>query len=180
MYNLLTPNFYLMGFHMMLTIGKTAKAVGLSKTSIHKHIESGKLSATWNEKTNPRQREIDASEILRVYGVDITLPHSERKQVAQQNTMDNSGVDGVVKAKDETIAVLKQTLEDLRGQLAVKDEQIQNYSRLLAAPKTAASGAIPVPSPIRAAQDALANVQAVAQTQEPEPPNKSFWRRLVG
>ena len=120
---------------MIYTIGQTAKAVGLSKTTICKHIESGKLSATWNEQTNPRQREIDTSEILRVYGVDVTVPPSERKRVTQENTSVDTPLQLVVKAKDETISTLKAEVERLASQIEQKDEQIAAANRLLAAPK---------------------------------------------
>ncbi len=130
-----TPTMTQGGHTMIYTIGQTAKAVGLSKTTICKHIESGKLSARWNEDTNPRQREIDTSEILRVYGVDVTVPPSQRQQVTPQNTIANTPLDMVVKAKDETIAALKADIDRLAAQIAAKDEQIAAANRLLAAPK---------------------------------------------
>jgi uncharacterized small protein (DUF1192 family) len=120
---------------VIFTIGQTAKAVGLSKTSICKHIENGKLSATWNEQTNPRQREIDASEILRVYRVDMSLPPSERKPVTHESANVDTPLQLVVKAKDETIATLKAEVERLASQLDQKDEQLAAVNRLLAAPK---------------------------------------------
>jgi uncharacterized small protein (DUF1192 family) len=120
---------------MILTIGQTAKAVGLSKTSICKHIENGKLSASWNHTTNPPQREIDASEIMRVYGVDVTLPPSRRPTGDGKKQSADTPLEMVVKAKDETIAALKAENERLVGQIEAKDEQIAAANRLLAAPK---------------------------------------------
>lgn len=120
---------------MIYTIGQTARAVGLSKTTICKHLESGKLSGSWNHDTKPPQREIDTSEIKRVYGVDVTLPPSERKRVTPQNTSVDTPLDMVVKAKDETIAALKGEVERLAAQIEAKDEQLAAANRLLAAPK---------------------------------------------
>jgi len=120
---------------MMFTVGQTAKAVGLSKTTIIKHIENGKLSAAWNEDTKPRQREIDASEILRVYGVDITTPPSRRQPADTKKHSVDTTLEVVLKAKDETIAALKQENDRLAWQIEAKDKQIEAAQRLLAAPK---------------------------------------------
>lgn len=49
---------------MKYTLGTAAKATGLSKTTIHRAIKSGKLSANRNENGS---FEIDASELHRVY-----------------------------------------------------------------------------------------------------------------
>jgi hypothetical protein len=49
---------------MKHTLGTAAKATGLSKTTIHRAIKSGKLSANRNENGS---FEIDASELHRVY-----------------------------------------------------------------------------------------------------------------
>ncbi len=122
---------------MLLTIGQTAKAVGLSKTAICKHIENGKLSASWNENTNPRQREIDASEIMRVYGVDVTLPPSRRQVIDAKKHNVDTYLDLLLKAKDEQLASLKAENERLVSQVATKDEQLAAANRLLAAPRDA-------------------------------------------
>jgi uncharacterized small protein (DUF1192 family) len=121
---------------MILTIGMTAKAVGLSKTTICKHIETGKISAAWNKDTNPPQREIDASEIMRVYGVDVTLPASRRPTADTKSAGSDTTVEIIVKAKDETISALKAEISRLAAQIETKDEQIAAANRLLAAPKS--------------------------------------------
>jgi uncharacterized small protein (DUF1192 family) len=130
-----TPTITPSGYAMILTIGQTAKAVGLSKTSICKHIASGKLSAAWNNDTNPPQREIDGSEIMRVYGVDMALPPSKRRTVDTKIASVDTPLDMVVKAKDETIAALKAEVDRLAAQIETKDGQIAAANRLLAAPK---------------------------------------------
>lgn len=50
-----------------LNITQTAKHVGLSRTSIYRHIRSGKITAERDQDGNPM---IDLSEIERVYGRD--------------------------------------------------------------------------------------------------------------
>jgi uncharacterized small protein (DUF1192 family) len=120
---------------MILTIGMTAKAVGLSKTTICKHIESGKISAAWNKDANPPQREIDASEIMRVYGVDVTLPPSRKATGDAKSAEADTTLEIIVKAKDETISALKAEIGRLAAQIETKDEQIAAANRLLAAPK---------------------------------------------
>lgn len=120
---------------MLLTIGQTAKATGLSKTTIAKHIENGKVSAGWNNDTNPPQREIDASEILRVYGVDVNLPPSRRQRVTPTKEPENNPVNDLLKAKDDQIQTLKDQVRTLEHQLDTKDGQIGQLQRLLEAPK---------------------------------------------
>ena len=166
---------------MLLTIGQTAKAVSLSKTTICKHIENGKISASWNNETNPPQREIDASEIKRAYGVDVTLPPSKRKEVTQTSVNEINAVGELLKAKDKMI-------EMLEAQLKIKDDQIQNYSRLLAAPKPEEAAVIVMPAPAAPApiQAATEAVEAIKTEIEAEAPpaektqGRGFWRFLGG
>jgi hypothetical protein len=144
-----------------LTIGQTSRAVGVSKTTICKHIENGKLSADWNEATNPRQREIDSSEIMRVYAVDVTVPPSKRQVIDTKKHNVDTYLDLLLKAKEEQLATLKAENERLAGQIAAKDEQLAAANRLLAAPRP---------------EDRLAPLleklerQYAAMLAEPEPP----------
>lgn len=171
---------------MILTIGQTAKAVGLSKTSICKHIENGKLSASWNNDTKPPQREIDASEIMRVYGVDVTLPPSRRPTGDGKKHSDDTPLEMVVKAKDETIATMKAEIERLDRQVAVKDEQLAAANRLLTAPKgdpfAAVLERLQKMEREFAGQEAAAPVETQpAKTDLAPAPNRgSLWQRLTG
>ena len=59
---------------MKYSLGKAAEATGKSKTTIHRAINSGKLSAVRNEQG---EYEIDPSELMRVY--DIVTPEPQKR-----------------------------------------------------------------------------------------------------
>jgi hypothetical protein len=102
---------------MKYTLGKAAAATGKSKTTIHRAISSGKISAIRNEQG---EYEIDPSELMRVY--DIVTPEPQKR-----NGMERS-VTPV--AADET-PVLRAEIEGLKQQLAlVKDERDDLRRRL--------------------------------------------------
>ena len=154
---------------MQFTVAAVAAALGKTKQAVQKDIITKCISTSWDETANPRRRMIDASEIIRVYGIDMMLPPSKRQQLADKDDNQINEVADLIKAKDEMIAVLKE-------QLVIKDEQIQNYSRLLAAPK-------PENDPYAAILERLEAIEKeVVSSPEPtvEPPRKGFWARLVG
>jgi hypothetical protein len=157
---------------MQFTVAAVAATLGKTKQAVQKEIITKRVSTVWDETVNPRRRMIDASEIERVWHIDMTLPPSKRQQLVEKEGDQINAVADLLKAKDDMIALLKE-------QLIIKDEQIKNYGLLLAAPKAEAPAVIPPPPPLQAAQDALAEVQVVANAQEPEP-SRGFWARLVG
>src|ERR687897_633670 len=94
---------------MKYTLGKAAEATDKSKTTIHRAITSGKLSAMRNEQG---EYEIDPSELLRVY--DIVTPEPQKR-----NEMERS----VTPVMVDEAAVLSGALEGLEPQLGmIKDE----------------------------------------------------------
>jgi len=102
---------------MKYTLGKAAEATGKSKTTIHRAIHSGKLSAFRNEQG---EYEIDPSELMRVY--DIVTPEPKR-----QNDMERS----VIPVTSDESPVLRAEIEGLKQQLAlVKDERDDLRRRL--------------------------------------------------
>jgi len=102
---------------MKYTLGKAAEATGKSKTTIHRAISSGKLSAIRNEQG---EYEIDPSELMRVY--DIVTPEPQKR-----NDMERSVTPVTV---DET-PVLRAEIEGLKQQLALlKDERDDLRRRL--------------------------------------------------
>ena len=102
---------------MKYTLGKAAEATGKSKTTIHRAISSGKLSAMRNEQG---EYEIDPSELLRVY--DIVTPEPQKR-----NEMERS----VTPVMVDEAAVLRAEIEGLKQQLALlKDERDDLRRRL--------------------------------------------------
>jgi chromosome segregation ATPase len=96
------------------TLGKAALATGKSKTTLHRAITSGKLSASRNEGG---AYEIDPAELMRVY--EIVTPEPQRR-----HDMERSGTG------DDT-RVLRTEIEGLKQQLALlKDERDDLRRRL--------------------------------------------------
>jgi hypothetical protein len=97
--------------HMAYTLGEATKATGISKTSLHRAIKSGRISA---KKKDDGSYEIDPSELHRVYPA-----------VEQGNSSDNSVLEQTV--TPETLVeteVLRREVQLLRERLTDKDEMI--------------------------------------------------------
>ena len=102
---------------MKYTLGKAAEATGKSKTTIHRAISSGKLSAIRNEQG---EYEIDPLEFMRVY--DIVTPEPQKRSDMERSV--------TPVAVDEP-AVLRAEIEGLKQQLALlKDERDDLRRRL--------------------------------------------------
>ena len=102
---------------MKHTAGTAAKAVGKTKSTITKAIASGKLSAVKNDSG---AWEIDVAELHRVY------PPAPIETVSQQanstpignggNTIENQGLERLVKSLEEQVEDLKQDRDQWRVQ----------------------------------------------------------------
>ena len=96
------------------TLGKAALAIGKSKTTLHRAITSGKISAIRNEDG---EYEIDPAELMRVY--EIVTPQPQKRSEMERSV-----------TVDET-PVLRAEIEGLKQQLAlVKDERNDLRRRL--------------------------------------------------
>jgi polyhydroxyalkanoate synthesis regulator phasin len=95
--------------HTFYTLGEAAKATGKAKGTIKNAISKGRLSAQKNDKG---EYSIDPAELHRVYK---PLP-TEQEQL---NTVTPPSITGVTQAEKDAleaqIELLKQTVEDLRG-----------------------------------------------------------------
>lgn len=102
---------------MKHTAGTAAKAVGKTKSTITKAIASGKISATKNASG---AWEIDVAELHRVY------PPAPKETVSQQanstptenggNTIENQGLERLVKSLEEQVEDLKNDRDQWRLQ----------------------------------------------------------------
>jgi hypothetical protein len=102
------------GTPMKYTLGKAALATGKSKTTLHRAITSGKLSAVRN---TDGEYEIDPAELMRVY--EIVTPEPQKQSDMERSVTAN-----------ETL-VLRAEIEGLKQQLAlVKDERDDLRRRL--------------------------------------------------
>ena len=145
---------------MGITLNQAAKAYKRGKSTIQAALISGNLSAKKNELGN---WEIEPSEMDR--WVSLTA-RPEPEPLPEPLPEPQLNAQYLIK-----IARLEATIEALHEE---RDRQTSNYRELQ--DKLVAL----LPSPAKQAEAALAEVQAAAHSPEPEPPTKSFWRRLVG
>jgi hypothetical protein len=73
---------------MKYTLGKAARATGKSKTTLHRAITSGKISAPRNAQG---EYEIDPAELMRVDEI-ITPQPQKRDDIARSVTVDETPV----------------------------------------------------------------------------------------
>ncbi len=103
---------------MKLNKSRAAKAVGITRATLDRHIKENKLSV---EKNGRGHVVIDVSELERVYdkvdidtvsnSVQIKQPNTNQYKPIQTNTNQTVSYDAVVKVKDELIEHLTKELE---------------------------------------------------------------------
>ena len=102
---------------MQYTLGEAAKATGKSKTTLHRAIKSGKISAT---KKNDNSYSIDPSELHRVFPL-ATLEHTP-EQLQRNDEEHQGGTAATLRFQLETIEnerererqLMQETIADLR------------------------------------------------------------------
>jgi hypothetical protein len=143
---------------MAYTLGEATKATGLSKTSLHRAIKSGRISAT---KTDSGSYEIDPAELHRVFPVAANRNSSDDPDLGQGGTRKISTETGVLRRELE---LLREERERERGQLS---EQIDDLKRRLDQAEQE-----------RREKDRQLTALLTDQReqQEPEPQRRSWWR----
>ena len=119
---------------MKYTLGKAAEATGKSKTTIHRAVNSGKLSAIWNEHG---EYEIDPSELMRVY--DIVTPEPQKRSDMERSvtpvTVDEvPGLRAEIEGLKQQLALLKDERDDLRRRLNEDSAERRRLTLLLTEP----------------------------------------------
>ncbi len=95
-----------------LNLTQAAKAAGIARGTLYKHIQEGKISCQLDDKG---KRVIDTSELMRVYG-EINQPEtaherSEDRPIEQKETQEETEVVEVLR---ERIGDLEKQVEDMR------------------------------------------------------------------
>ncbi len=95
-----------------LNLTQAAKAAGIARGTLYKHIDEGKISCQLDDKG---KRVIDTSELMRVYG-QINQPEtdderSEESPIEHKETQEETDVVQVLR---ERIGGLEKQVEDLR------------------------------------------------------------------
>jgi uncharacterized protein (UPF0276 family) len=128
-----------------INLTQAAKLTGKNRTTIWRHIKSGKLSASKDFDDNPV---VDTSELMRVYGgFAIPLQHLETEEKQQQTTplmqhpVDEDIAIQIARAITEAqkplldkISLLADKVENLTNRLEYKSNDIDNNVRTLNSP----------------------------------------------
>lgn len=151
----------------VFTLGQAAKEAGVSKTSLHRAVKSGRVSASRNDDGT---FSIDPAELFRVYPRNSG---TQGRDVPVEQTVTASGTDGTAEriALAARLAVLESQAEmqaeriaELKEQRDSWQRQAEQAQRLLAAP----------PPPPTTAPDPVI-------TPEPVPAKRrGFFARLLG
>lgn len=98
-----------------VSITKAAKLAGISRTTFYeKYIKKGKISISQDSKG---QKEVDVSEILRVFG---TL-QDDTKKSAEPNTK----IEQVLQS--EQVSILQERLKGAEALLREREQELQEY-----------------------------------------------------
>lgn len=108
-----------------LSITAAAKAAGVSRQTMYKkYINHGLISV----ETINDIKQIDTSELLRVFGSLQPVDEPDLQPTTEQDTM----IDNVaIAAKDELIAILKQQIEDNKEREKWLMQQLEKTTHLL-------------------------------------------------
>jgi hypothetical protein len=143
---------------MTYTLGEAAKATGNSKTTIHRAIKSGRVSAT---RKDDGSYEIDPAELHRVYPPKSSSNGFTNDNLEQTVTrLETEGLRREVELLRERMADKDSVIDDLRHDrdraqderdrlLKVIEEQAGSVRQLIAPPKPAPEPQRPAPKGLR-------------------------------
>jgi hypothetical protein len=132
------------GGRMGYSLGQAAKAAGRSKTTIHRAISSGRLSATRNESGG---YSIDPAELARVFQedrsgnstVESTITGSWDRFGAERLAAERDRFEALAEERAATIRDLRAGLDDLRTRLDASEAERRQLSERL-------GGLLPAPA----------------------------------
>lgn len=116
---------------MSYTLGDAAKATGKSKTTLHRAIKSGRISAS---KSEDGSYSIEPSELHRVFPAvtvgtpSVPLPRNDEEQLSNTLAALRIQLEMQEKERDRERALLQETIADLRED---RDQWRQQATRLL-------------------------------------------------
>ena len=98
---------------MSYTLGDAAKAAGKSKTTLHRAIKSGKISAN---KAEDGSYSIDPAELHRVFPPAPVVPLQRNDMEQSSNTLETLRIqlEMLEKERERERALLQETIADLR------------------------------------------------------------------
>ncbi len=132
-----------------LNLTQAAKAAGIARGTLYKHIDEGKISCQLDDKG---KRVIDTSELMRVYG-EIKQPETiqERSEERPTEHKEAQAEADVVQVLRERIGDLEKHVEDLRQD---KEASRKREAELLAIVKQQQTLLLPAGDTGRGGKDA--------------------------
>ena len=109
----------------IITINEAANLVGKSIKTIYRHIESGKLSCVIDDNG---RKVIDIAELVRVYGLDLSLIENDNKVSMSDN---GNGVENNIIHLEKEIELLKMLLVEKDKLLNEKDQRNADLKQAL-------------------------------------------------
>jgi len=126
-----------------LSLSAAAKAAGISRSTLHDHIKTGKISA---HISGQGRRAVDTSELLRVYGALQVIPDSSVVQSAGHfRTVPDTPAGQELSGRVAVLEAEKRGLQDLLHEKDARIEELRHTVRLLEFKP--ASPAVPVSCP---------------------------------
>lgn len=183
------------------SIAAAHRITGKSRTTISKHIKQGKLSCETN--SDGKQKLIDASELIRVYGDECNFDQEEGASTpakAKQSSVSSPtvqgvqvGVNSVHNQLDKEIAERQrerehylQQIEHLQDALKLAMEGHDRATKLL----EDRSGGRDWEKSLQALEERIANQETLARQERQradrlkqalrDEQNKTFWQKLFG
>jgi hypothetical protein len=97
-----------------VSISEAARLAGVSRKTIQRHIANGKLSATMSQDTDPPTRQVEISELMRVYG-NLVSPKAEESAAQVLNlSYSDDALRQVIDMQKEAIGILKTQVDELK------------------------------------------------------------------
>ena len=119
---------------MAYSLGQAAKAAGISKTSLHRAIQKGRVSAAKNDNGS---YEIEPSELHRVYPLVTDADHSANPDLGQDGTAETQVGTEVLRREvellRERIADKETVIADLKERLDQSEQERRDKDRQLTA-----------------------------------------------
>lgn len=96
-----------------VSISEAARLAKVSRKTIQRHIANGKLSATLSQGADASLRQVEISELIRVYGqLDAHVSETSAPQVPSVSSQEGA-LSQVIDAQKETIDLLKKQVDEL-------------------------------------------------------------------
>lgn len=120
----------------LLNLSQAAEAVGITRKTLYKHLENGKLSAVRDEAG---RRCVDVSELIRVYG-KVKLPEpavNAGKQLQGKRDVASEETTKAINSMQNELTQLRELVQSMQGQQQLlledikrRDEQAAELARL--------------------------------------------------